>query len=323
MNKNNLLAILFLSAPSVADTLSIVPDIKSGLPAMMSEPVLYQAPEFDYFNLADDYLEKRAEAIAKLPVVLSDIDRVCIRASYSDIDFSADSEQSGILIYTYTEDNNGNKINNTTIGDRVNLETVSEHCIDESNWVYENWLADKSMTFTPYSSSSAVITDVRVIIDGTLTLSQIPTEFTQQYYDFITKVGFDQSANFYHPDDISDLKDVLVSGLEHNDSSMKFIKNIAFGNTVSKEDIVLMSDLDFMNQFLSILGQASGSNTADLESFQVINVFDHNDKKYVNVEKQERLFGKLITRNEVIILKKNGDGWFLELPESLKEILDN
>ena len=111
MNKNNLLAILFLSAPSVADTLSIVPDIKSGLPAMMSEPVLYQAPEFDYFNLADDYLEKRAEAIAKLPVVLSDIDRVCIRASYSDIDFSADSEQSGILIYTYTEDNNGNKIN--------------------------------------------------------------------------------------------------------------------------------------------------------------------------------------------------------------------
>ena len=164
---------------------------------------------------------------------------------------------------------------------------------------------------------------MRVIIDGSLSLSQVPEEFTEQYYDFITKVGFDQSANFYHPDDISGLKDVLVSGLEQNNSSMKFIKNMAFGNTVSKEDIVLMSDLDFMNQFLSILGQASGSNTANLESFKVINVFDYNDKKYVNVEKQEKLFGKLITRNEVVILKKYGDRGLLELPESLKEILDN
>ena len=322
MNKKNLLAILFFSAPSVADTLSIVPDIKSGLPAVMNEPVLYQAPQFDYFNLADGYLEQRAEAIVKLPMALSDIERVCIQTSYTGIDPSS-SDQSGVLIYTYAEDNSGNKIHNTTIGDRVNLETVSKHCIDESNWVYDNWLADKSMTFTPYSSSSAVITDVRVMIEGSLSLSQVPTEFTEQYYDFITKVGFDQSANFYHPDDISDLKDVLVSGLEHNDSSMKFIKNIAFGNTVSKEDIVLMSDLDFMNQFLSILGQASGSNTANLESFKVINVFDYNDKKYVNVEKQERLFGKRITRNEVVILKKYGDRWLLELPESLKEILDN
>ncbi|MCG7491854.1 hypothetical protein MHN79_20475 [Vibrio sp. Of14-4] len=322
MNKNNLLAILFLSAPSVADTLSIVPEIKSGLPAVMNEPALYQAPQFDYFNLADGYLEQRAEAIAKLPMALSDIERVCIQTSYSGIDPSS-SDQSGILIYTYAEDNSGNKIHNTTIGDRVNLETVSKHCIDESNWVYDNWLADKSMTFTPYSSSSALITDVRVIIDGELSLSQVPTEFTEQYYDFITKVGFDQSANFYHPDDISGLKDVLVSGLEHNDSSIKFIKNMAFGNTVSKEDIVLMSGLDFMNQFLSILGQASGSNTANLESFKVINVFDYNDKKYVNVEKQERLFGKLITRNEVVILKKYSSQWLLELPESLKNMLDN
>ncbi|MYM60067.1 hypothetical protein GTG28_12610 [Vibrio sp. OCN044] len=322
MYKNNLLAILFLSAPSVADTFSIVPDIKNGLPAVMNEPVLYQAPQFDYFNLADSYLEQRAEAIAKLPMALSDIERVCIQTSYSGIDPSS-SDQSGVLVYTYAEDNSGIKIHNTTIGDRVNLETVSKHCIDESNWVYDNWLADKSMTFTPYSSSSAVITDVRVIIDGSLSLSQVPAEFTEQYYDFIAKVGFDQSANFYHPDGISGLKDVLVSGLEQNNSSMKFIKNMAFGNTLSKEDIVLMSDLDFMNQFLSILGQASGSNTANLESFKVINVFDYNDKKYINVEKQERLFGKQITRNEVVILKKYGDRWLLELPEILKEILDN
>ena len=127
-----------------------MPDIKSGLPAVMNEPVLYQAPQFDYFNLADGYLEQRAEAIAKLPMALSDIERVCIQTSYSGIDPSS-SDQSGVLVYTYAEDNSGNKIHNTTIGDRVNLETVSKHCIDESNWVYDNWLADKSMTFTPYS----------------------------------------------------------------------------------------------------------------------------------------------------------------------------
>ena len=322
MNKNNLLAILFFSAPSIADTLSIVPDIKNGLPAIMSEPVLYQEPQFDYFDLTEGYLEQRAEAIAKLPIALTSIERVCIQTSYSHIDQYTESPQSGVLIYTYAQDNNGKKVNNTTIGDRINLDRVSEHCIDESNWVYENWLADKNMTFTPYSSSSSVITDVRVIVDGTLSLSQIPKDFIQQYYDFINKVGFDQSAAFYHPDDINSLKDMVVLGLENNDPSMKLIRDIAFGKSITKEDIALMAAADFMNQFLSIIAHSSGNNTANLESFQVINVFEYNDKQYINVEKREKVFGKVITRNEVVILKKYGNYWMLELPESLKGILN-
>ncbi|MCW0469240.1 hypothetical protein OH492_09995 [Vibrio chagasii] len=57
-------------------------------------------------------------------------------------------------------------------------------------------MANKRIDFTPYSSVFALIENVNVVVEGDLSLSQDPVEFVEQYFDFITKVGFNQSAKF-------------------------------------------------------------------------------------------------------------------------------
>lgn len=309
---------LFFSTSAICNTITILPNVKSGLPTFIQEPNLYQAPDFDHFNFTYGYLSEQAEAFAELPIALGSIERVCIKTTFSEVSYKEGSAQSGVLVYTYSTNSEGEKAYNTTIGDRVALDEMSEHCFDESSWVYRNWLADKNMTFTPYSSSFAIIEDVRVVIQGELVLSQEPAVFVTQYLDFISKVGFDQSANFYHTDSIRELKALFEQGLDKNSQNVIFIKNIAFGTDVTIEEIAMMTDEEFMNTFLRIMEKVQGSNTINSSYLKVLNDFEYQDIKYIVVETREDLQGHSVKQHEVILLKKEGEYWKLYMVENLK-----
>ena len=315
------LLMLLISSTAASESYTVSPNTKHGFPTLTEEPNLYEAPNFDFFDFSEGYLAQRAEASALLPIALSSIDRVCISTTFSEIDREARYPQSGVLVYTYATNAKGEKTHNTTIGDRVSLEEVSQHCLDESSWVYKNWLADKRIDFTPYSSVFALIENVDVVVEGDLSLSQDPVEFVEQYFDFITKVGFNQSASFYHTDVIRDLKSIIMEGLQNGNQNVLDIVNIAFGSGGTREDIAVMDDKDFMNTFLNIRKIAQGSNIARLSSFSVINEFDYQGQKYITVEKKEQFGDRVTTQYETIILKSDGDYWRLNLSGNIKALL--
>lgn len=315
------LTMLLLSANAASETYTVSPNLKHGLPTLTEEPDLYQAPSFDFFDFSEGYLTQRAEASALLPIALNSIDRVCINTTFSEIDGEAHYPQSGVLVYTYAINTQGEKTHNTTIGDRVPLAEVSQHCLDESSWVYKNWLVDKRINFTPYSSVFALIENVDVVVEGELSLSQDPVEFVEQYFDFITKVGFNQSASFYHTDVIRDLKSIIIEGLQNENQNVLDIANIAFGSGVTREDIAIMDEKVFMNTFLNIRKVAQGSNVAQLSSFSVINDFDYQGQKYITVEKKEQFGDRITTQYEIITLKSDGEYWMLNMSGDMKSLL--
>ncbi|MHA2811914.1 hypothetical protein [Vibrio campbellii] len=321
MNKYSILAALILSSPVCSQTFSIIPSVKTGLPTVLEQPNLYRAPVFDFYDFSEGYLEQRAESIAELPMALSHINRVCIQNRFSEIDKSEGYGQSGVLLYTYKTNDRGEKIHNTTIGDRAPLESISEHCFDESTWVYKHWLDDGAIAFTPYSTKFSFLEDVRVVVDGELELPANSTLFVQHYFDFIGKVGFDQSASFYHPNGIAKLKSIIIDGLESNNENIITLKNISFGEDASLFDIALMSNDEFMNKLLSLVKKVSGKNTLNFESLRIINEFELDDKNYINVQRKDWVLGRLITVNEVIILQRYGNQWLIEMPESINDML--
>ncbi len=315
------LVMLLISASAASETYIVSPNTKHGLPTLTEEPNLYQAPSFDFFDFSEGYLAQRAEASALLPIALNSIDRVCISTTFSEIDREERYPQSGVLVYTYATNAQGKKTHNTTIGDRIPLAEVSQHCLDESSWVYDNWLADKRIDFTPYSSVFALIENVNVVVEGDLSLSQDPVEFVEQYFDFITKVGFNQSASFYHMDAIRELKSIIMEGLQNGNQNVLDIVNIAFGTGAAREDIAVMDDKVFMNTFLNIRKIAQGSNIAKLSSFTVINDFDYQGQKYITVEKKEQFGDRITTQYEIITLKSEGEYWMLNMSGDIKALL--
>ncbi|MFM2642975.1 hypothetical protein AAFX33_17660 [Vibrio chagasii] len=315
------LVMLLISASAASETYIFSLNTKHGLPTLTEEPNLYQAPSFDFFDFSEGYLAHRAEASALLPIALNSIDRVCISTTFSEIDREERYPQSGVLVYTYVTNAQGKKTHNTTIGDRTPLAEVSQHCLDESSWVYDNWLADKRIDFTPYSSAFALIENVDVVVEGDLSLSQDPVEFVEQYFDFITKVGFNQSASFYHTDAIRELKSIIMEGLQNGNQNVLDIVNIAFGSGAAREDIAVMDDKVFMNTFLNIRKIAQGSNIAKLSSFSVINDFDYQGQKYITVEKKEQFGDRIITQYEIIKLKSEGEYWMLNMSGDIKALL--
>ncbi|EDP60162.1 hypothetical protein [Vibrio sp. AND4] len=321
MNKYNILASLVLSVPAFSQTFSIIPSVETGLPTVLEQPNLFQAPVFDFYNFSDGYLEQRANAKAELPLSLSHINRVCIENTFSELNGHENYAQSGILLYTYKNDTQGDRLYNTTIGDRVPLESISEHCFDESTWVYKNWLQDGVILFTPYSTEFSILEGVRVKIDGEFELPTDSALFIKNYFDFISKVGFDQSARFYHPSSIEKIKSLIINGIDSNSENIIALKNMSFGERASKVDIALMSSSDFMNNLLGIVQKINGSNNLNFESLHIINEFDLDEKKYINVQRKERVLGQLITVNEVVTLKKHGSHWLIDIPESISDIL--
>jgi len=208
---------------------------------------------------------------------------------------------------------NGSKLYNTTLGDRILLEEKSKHCFDESNWVYQNWLNDKEVLFTPYSSGFALIEDIEVLIQGEIETSSEASEFVSQYFDFINIVGYDQSALFYNHDSIRELKTFMMKGIDEDDALIQHIKNISFSALTTREDLMVMTDIDFMNKFLKVMKILTGSNTINLGSLKIINEFNLGDKKYVVVEKKEIFMGQESLSNEVLILKNDNEQWKLDL----------
>ena len=134
-------------------------------------------------------------------------------------------------------------------------------------------------------------------------------------------MGFDQSASFYHPNGIAKLKSIIIDGLENNNENIITLKNISFGEGASLFDIALMSNDEFMNKLLSLVKKVSGKNTLNFESLRIINEFELDDKKYINVQRKDWVLGQLITVNEVIILQRLGNQWLIEMPESINDML--
>ncbi|MCW1891001.1 hypothetical protein OK016_24685 [Vibrio chagasii] len=79
-----------------------------------------------------------------------------------------------------------------------------------------------------------MIENVNVVVEGDLSLSQDPVEFVEQYFDFTTKVGFNQSASFYHTDAIRELKSIIMEGLQNGNQNVLDIVNIAFGTGAAR-----------------------------------------------------------------------------------------
>ncbi|AUI88299.1 hypothetical protein BS333_18350 [Vibrio azureus] len=319
MNYKSITTSLFIFAamPSLGSTLNIKPDIKGFLPIMVQEPNLYQAPKFDYFDFSEGYLSTRAEATAKLPIVLENINRVCVEMTHNQDREQKAWSQSGLLVYSYVNSPDGNKEYNRTIGFRSLLEDSNEHCFDEEPSLYQTWQADKYMTFTPYTSTPAFIKSVNIRIDGDISISQDPSEFVAQYYDFVSKVGFDQAAVFFHSQTINELKSFILVGLENNNETIEYLKDTAFGTDVTISDIEIMTDIDFMNQMLSVIHRFKGSNTTQISSLNVVGEIDYQDKKLITVEKIENE----VTSYEVVVLKEDQGHWKIDLREKLKSIL--
>ncbi|WP_425652766.1 hypothetical protein ACPSLZ_09040 [Vibrio campbellii] len=76
-----------------------------------------------------------------------------------------------------------------------------------------------------------------------------------------------------------------------------------------------------MNKLLSLVKKVSGKNTLNFESLRIINEFELDDKKYINVQRKDWVLGRLITVNEVIILQRYGNQWLIEMPESINDML--
>lgn len=307
-----------LATSVAAEEIRIVPDIKRELPTYISEPDLYSEPSFNPLEFGEDYLTGWAEAKVKLPETLSSIERVCINILHAEKpDSSVPHPQSGVVIYTYKTNQSGNKFFNTTIGDRVQQKRVSEHCFDESPWVYQNWLADKEILFTPYNSSGVEIEKVEVVVRGDLSHSDEPSEYVLEYFDFIKTSGMGQASSFFHRDAITELQATFVQALREDKPNAMSIKWFTYGYDKSPEDIESMDPYDFMNRLLAM------SEKPALKSVKIINEFGTGSKKHIVIEKVESVFEEDLTLFEVVTLEQRAGQWKLEIPRQLAIILNH
>ena len=307
---------VLLASTVLAEEIRIVPDIKRELPIHISEPDLYSEPGFKALEFGEDYLRGWAEAEAKLPETLSSIERVCINILHSEKpETSVPYPQSGVVIYTYKTDQNGNKFFNTTIGDRVQQDRISEHCFDESSWVYQNWLAEKEILFTPYNSSGSKIEKVEVVVHGGLSHSDEPSEYVLEYFDFINTSGMGQVSSFFHRDAIVELQATFVQALREGKPNAMSIKLFTYGYDKSAEDIEAMEPYDFMNRLLAM------SEKPALKSVKIVNEFGTGSKKHVVIEKVESVFEEDLTLFEVVTLEQRAGQWKLEIPRQLAILL--
>ncbi|NRD75284.1 hypothetical protein HQQ94_19065 [Shewanella sp. VB17] len=316
-----ILVLLSFTTTAEIETVEVSSSLNFYTPINIQEPDLFSEPIFDINNLSNGYLPFYAFTTVSIPDYFSSIKRICIKVEHNINDNIDYQDKSGVKIFTYRTDQLGNKTLNTAIGSRENLQKINTHCLDESSWIYSHILTDRSINFTPYTNNTMAIANVSLLITGDISKPIASTEqVVTDYFNSLQTTGFNGSAIFFHPDTLEDFKDSIMALFE-NGSSFSVLRMMTFGMDVPLDVINTLSPEDFMNRFLNIIKNTSGSNTLIMKSFHYLGEIDDQDKRYALVKIASVVNRIEITRVEVVPLILYENQWKLDLTAQLDAIV--